>query len=382
MTPAEHVTQMEHTLAGIARLLPLPDYVQDADAVQTFFPAKVASAHYADPAARNYPCHTKAAAWVSCARFALAAPTLPADARQALFGGLQKLAEFWNLTDDFAGILDTLAARARDQAQELQTAQEKAAVHRYGFQFADDAGTVGFALDLQTPAQIVQQGAWLLAQQDIPYATRQKAALTVLTRAEEEWVDLDRDSELGAQLRKEAGIGHCTGADILGLLDSRLSMLEPRSPYTRPLRLLRDKCAADMRRPAAEVRQEAHWTPAKLIEMADLVEQLDKAAGIRYGHLCRPPADHLFGRDLIREQEEAASTFKLASGDVYTAAELQAAALEPLEDCFGRSFVAGLRESGPCRGLALGKRATTLCAEEARLFSRMVSSPEPVAAGA
>src|SRR5271165_2083313 len=105
-------------LVNLAEQYSLPDYVKAADLDSTMLPPPdMPRSAFADPLQRRFPCHTKAATWVSAVTFLTKrAEHHPKTAAQ-IEQRLQRSIDFWGLAGDFQRV-----KQAHDNANAEATA--------------------------------------------------------------------------------------------------------------------------------------------------------------------------------------------------------------------------------------------------------------------
>jgi hypothetical protein len=361
------------TLNAILALFDPPAAVKAADAVRLYGHAGLPPGVYADPACRDYPCHTAEAAWLSAARLCLEPAADPERAEtlkkralaaagvhgpehaEAVAGLYAKAAAFARVDpaaladDDFALVLE--GPQGKERHYRLANANEVKAAQAYLGRYAD-------VFD--------------------PPMRRQAAAKVLAKAARLGLADVAADEGL----RKQAGLGFCAARSAAGLLEGRAEALARlrRGPEARDLLT---KLAAACRE-APELCQDEAFRH----RLEDTLDKVDR--DYRLAGLGLPAA-----RDVLYQStwEKAADFLDAHAGDaggnVWDVRALAGAlAPEDLEELFGKEaaaavYAAGVPGADGLRGLLtkLSRRQADRLAERAayrgvRPVARQPAAPQ------
>jgi len=195
---------------------------------------------------------------------------------------------------------------------------------------------------------------------EFPLSDRQSIAARILTRADETGVELD--TECLEDLRKQAGFGECTSADVRDLLRTREGLLRKEcAPVLQAL----SKTAAETVLPR-EVR----------LKLAAAIDELDRESGLhlQYGERLQRPENVLFGLTPHVIKTALETHIQLADGAVYDKTALHAVTEPALREWLGDSVTDGVCDLQGVDLVKLSEVLPTLPAGDARRFGQLAKS--------
>lgn len=98
--------------ASISRVLELPEFVKEADFSEQIETKDLPAHAFALPWSRQFPIHTKTAAYLSYAYYLSQAKSMPTEECRHCNTGFQKAAEFWSLKGEFKQIEASMSKKA------------------------------------------------------------------------------------------------------------------------------------------------------------------------------------------------------------------------------------------------------------------------------
>jgi hypothetical protein len=310
-------------LAKFAHSYEFPEFVKRAD-IQTEVrsPANVASNAFADATGRKFPCHTKAATWLSHIYF-LTNRTKMASSEAIRTGeGLRKFADYWRITNSVEEVKQRFAKSQEDDLSKLADAD-------FAYVWANEDGAKDRHLPLRNSAEVKAAASWLEEYRDqFIFRDRQVIAEKILGKAAEFGASTGGREEF---LQKQAGQGICNPDEVVHQLQLRVMAVGAPS-MKQEIR----KLAA-----AIEANPSATLGPNELRDLAITVDSVDRGAGITHkyaeGAITRPE-DFLF-KVTYREAEKVATGHcSLTTGSVYACDSFNKLALSDLRAVFGSDF--------------------------------------------
>lgn len=312
-------------LARLAGLYTFPDFVKNAEMTLTQKPEGVEVTVYADTLGRQFPCHTKAACWLSHLYYLEKRAQFGRAHQCRIDEGLRKYAHYWGMVAD----CDKLKGRWEELNKE---ANAKRPDSDYGFVWQGEDGKKERSLPLWTASQVKDAADWLDFYRDArPLRDRRVIATRILEKAAEYGADI---SEHRQSLERQAGMGTCDQAAVS-------AMIEKRAGYART-----GEQATQVRKLAAAVRvaPRPSLDPGRLTDLADTVDAIDRGFGIarqganKYGEALDRPEDVIFAHTFTKTAAEANSNIETTTGLVYAKHDLAKVALDDLEAVFGAEF--------------------------------------------
>lgn len=281
-------------LYGLSQRMDLPAYVKQAAACDTMQPRGLPDRAYADPRKRRFPCHTKAATFLSWMYFLEHRDQLDAKEAESIQNRLLHFSHYWKISSDVARALEKTASQYRyDASQEPDDV----------FGVVLPAGERRYPLRNRDEVQAAAK--WFLKHADSirhewPYPLRASLAERILKRAEDLGESLD-DAQV--PLERCAGLGI---ASIPKLAEQvRWRSYAPCAPKG-PLRKLADQLSPEM----STDRQE-------LTRVAEMLDSVDKHCGLRYGGQLLSPEEACFQVTRSEIEDTQKRAWQLPTGSVW-----------------------------------------------------------------
>lgn len=316
-------THLAKLAATIGNAL-LPAYVKSAE-MESLRPAentKVAS--FADVRHVDYPCHSKAATFLSYADYKLFGHAKLASSAD-LEKRLDHFVDLWQIRQDTNNI-DKLASRMAlglpDDHYAFVSTTEKGAKVR--------TMRISDAAEIKTAVDFLRNNLTYL---NLP--ERQKCAMRILDRRTKLAASLSPDDiEL---LEKQAGVGEPESAGDLVLgLEARARHCKVGHPVI----------ADRFTKIAAQAKQNPIYMPQELLKLATVIEQADSVTGLfgNYTERLPSPNDLVFAVTPTSKTAASNDIFRSPTGRMYHASDLKKIALADLTQLMGGDFTASVRE--------------------------------------
>lgn len=311
----------------LTHLFPPPDFVKQASHEQLCGePDALPRNIYADPAELLYPCHSKAATWMSCCFFADKKSQLPPVKVASVEARLRKSAAFFGITNDVKALWEKMASGARHEETSLPDED-------FALVWQDEGSNeTQRHYPLRNPAEIEKAASWFNKYQgEFDYEDRQQIASKLLEAAERHRVKL-ADSE---RLCRTAGFGICNPQSVADGWKKRATLMTRKSP--------------ELAAAASKQAELVLANPASLadhttrVKMAGLLDQFDRVHGLTQlydaGGLVRPE-ELIFQFTEKQAKDMAAEHIELTTGAIYEKAELEKFAVSDVRDWLGDELAA------------------------------------------
>lgn len=334
-----------------------PAFVKSASYAQLCPDIETLPLHaFGDPSRRLYPCHTKAATWLSAAFFA--------DKQQdcgehvnTIANRIKAAAVRWGIVDEIAALFEKYAEF--HEPEEMLPDDAFALVYR-------DGDTAYRQCPLRNAGEVKTAAAWFDKHRDqFGFRDRYTVAGRILRKLEE----FDTYSEHRESLEKAAGYGYCSNTDVADAWETRAKLANAKYP----------QLAQQASQLAKTVRQQSFGLREHgiRIKLAEHMEQFDHETGLTslYGDGLARPEDVLFMLTQKVASDVASQYVQTTTGKVYEKQAFAGISPQDLDEWLGADFVE------ECGGdeLSIEKLAEvvpTLPRPEAVLFDQLAASLE------
>lgn len=343
------IAAAEHKLAKFSRKYQLPDYVKSASMYETLLPEDLAVTQYADQHNRQFPCHSKAAAWCSVAEYVDTADKLPATRRALISQNLFKLASFWNILEDIT------------QMKPAQT--EKAAAQETEFFVWQDRATGNKSMPIYNSQDVAMAAEWLEKHaSQFPFKVRCGMARNILDAKQHFLASVGQHEDY---LQKAAGYGFCDVKSAHRAIRSRASA------NTDP------QWKEKLTKLAASVKDSPQlaMTPDNLVTLAGI---LDTADGLTRKAVFRSTdslvENELFGITYKTAGELVRDVCQTTSGNTYSKHDLAGLKLAELRELLGDEFADNVQTGLQVDAEKIATVLATAPRDDAELFDRYALS--------
>jgi hypothetical protein len=247
----------------LSRLLEFPDFVKNANTLEADDVAKLPQQVFADPVNRKFPCHTKAATWLSQLYFLESCHNYPTRQSSEVQERINKAAAYFAISD--------MVKEAADLWNEHNTPTQTIADKDYAMVFTRDGETIRH-LPINNAENIKAAAQRLYEKQArYPFDLRQIAARKILHNATEHQAQLP--DEVDEYLYKAAGFGTTTPERAAEKMGLRTLMMPKESGDMR----------IKMAKLTKSVSQMSEIPLGELTKLAEIVDRVDTEFGF-YQH--------------------------------------------------------------------------------------------------
>ena len=342
----------------------LPDYVKEAADASIVGNEALASAIFASPYDRLFPCHTKAATWVSSIFFYTQQSQLGEKTAELVEKRIRAAAKTYGIQDQVA-LIKQAAAKA--------TAHEDTD-DDFGVVDTDEQSGKSIRIfPVRTEKEVEKAARYLESQRDdIPFAYRVKIARKILERAEKFSVDLANI----AFVTKEASLGFTATSRILDLLENRIkiaSLARKQDP----------ELLQDLRQLHSKISKEPAWGHVNdnNVKLACALEEVDEKLGVKNIAEAVPVNAVLFSVSQQEMNKHASETLRLTTGSCFDLGDIKKVPASAFSELFGSSFTdAVVNGTGDIDLEKVAAVVATFPRNDAELFERLLNSHgiEPV----
>lgn len=274
----------------------------------------------ADPIKLKYPCHTKAATWVSAAYFADDFGKLHPDYRRKVGDRITKFAEYHGISEDVKRIFDEKANLIKKASQVpvypddmyLSVTKQNGQIKRAGF--LADAKSVETAAD------------WLISNRDkLPLYKCSDIARKLYKRA----AQLKMDPPHKDSLERLLGFGVNDNESIASLIEKRARM---GMSGNRGLSQTMFQVAQEFRTNPPEIGS------LTMMKAANFVDEFDHRAGLvacRERREIAYPEEIFYKHTINGMRKAASSSLKLQNGHIYDISAMDTLNRHAFQDTFG-----------------------------------------------
>lgn len=255
-----------------------PEFVKTAGHNQLHGDAETLQSHvYAWPLKKLFPCHTKAATWMSTLFYADQRNSVEPATAALIEQNLTKSAEYWQILPDVRALLTKVAEDSKLGLTKLADSD---------FALVWTAGGVKERhYPLRNATEVKTAATWFNQHRDeFNFDDKHLMATRILEKAAEFGCRLD-DREI---LERLAGFGYCAAEAAAQAWEKRANLLRSTLPDYAAEAV---KLASTIRTATFEARDQG-----RRVKMANLMEQFDQQTGLckLYGQGLERPEDVLF----------------------------------------------------------------------------------------
>ena len=331
-------------LARIAKVAPIPEFVKQASLDEVAPDEPPDRSLCADLGDGSLPCHTRAATWMSAARYALDGKHHPIIMRK-----LAAFARMHGIEDEVAAVLNGI--------RKVAVASRSEPFYAY-----EDPDTGLRAFPIPSP-RFVKRACDLFLSEfgNMPFRVRHEVARNILKRAEELGTALEPDHR--AALEKSAALAVSARSFIAAKLRDRARLIRT----TRPDRV---HAIADRLDKLAGAIEDEGMDRDSLVKLAELVDTLDRKLDIT---VFGPVEETFFALSPTAIKEARAHLVKLADGSVLVDEELERLNLRKVAMIFGEDVARSLRDGLRVDVNSARRFAESLPPDQAALFLECIS---------
>lgn len=296
----------------------MPEYVKQAE-LESLDPEvldKLPAQAFADPAYHRYPCHTKAATWVSMGYFLKDYDNIPEAEHNKLLNNFEKFAKYYGMEDEYARLLQETIDMYKKAEQTPVDNSPK---------LTDKGGSIG------NVESICKAASWLVKQRNnLPLAQRSEMASRILKQAEVFNINFPEKESL----EQTAGYGVNEPREVINLMRVRASMTK-NAECSDELNSLADRLSEQRFSPFDRI-----W-----MKVACAIDDFDKMAGLmwyRENGDMPLPEEVVFALPTSVIKEADAATVQLQNGKVYQLSKLAEVSKDKYEEILGSDITSAI----------------------------------------
>lgn len=343
----------------LCKLCPPPDFVKKASADQIMGHDALGPGMYADPASREFPCHTAAATWTSMGLFTLGRSKVHEKRAESIERRIEAAGRHYGIYGQLKQLKSALQKNLQHSENDLED-DEFALVVTW------DDGRKERHYPLRNQAEIGKAASYLMSYaNELVYADRQVMAEKIIKRAAA--ADVEWDDETENFLYRTAGQGTCSSETAARYLLEQARVLKHCKQAAEAIPIM-EKLATLAQRILQEPGL-AH-VPSHLRKMAALVDETHRAFGIRSQVL---PEKILFPITIKEAQALREEHIPTITGKHYAKADLIKLSLNDVRDHLGDEVADAISPDGIFVDMdKLAAVLPTLPRPDAEIFDKLV----------
>lgn len=340
----------------------MPDFVKNA-AISSLEPVTMEDRRcLADKINRRFPCHSKAATYVSYLYYLTQRDHYSQAARKIVEKEFDKYASVWNIQ------LEMDAARElADQQLPSGDLPDEAYAFTFTVKRADGSCKVIRKVPMTNAVEVRRAAEWFAdslpkLREKLTFRKRAEIAERILNRAQEMSAALEEYESL---LCRCAGIGTSAPETIADQLRRRVKLagVEP------PLKVQMEKTAMLLEKTSV-----FRLDPATRMELADTLDRFDHFHQLRdkYGAAIQPPEDVVFGVDVRKLGEFRKAACQLTTGSIYSVEDLSKLRASTVRQWLGDEIADEVARGMNVDGEKMAEVASTFPRPQAEIFEEIL----------
>lgn len=348
-------------LYRLTKLYPLPPFVKSASSTDIYGEDSLETHQFADPASRQYPCHTAAATYISTLFFMDKKAELDPDRVLYIEGRLDDFAFVHGIGERIKNLKEKLAEAASlptqidddDYALVLQASETPSGQKEAYY-------PVRNALEVKKAAEYLKD-----YQAEIPYRLRQRFAEKVLEKADKYGAGL---GDLDDFLQKQAGHGAAASYEVAKLLFDRARLLKRAGKIEYAIKV------GELARTVAE--SQGVKDQDQLVKLACLVDDVDRETGLSRMLLDLPAVEDVFFNLTVKKASQLRQAhLSTTSGNYYKLEDMDGLKLADVRSLMGEDFAEAVSTGGLfVSPEKVAEIVPTLPRNDAELFDRLLTS--------
>jgi hypothetical protein len=349
------------------RLYDFPDFAKKAQLADIIEPETKTARIFADVRTpHQFPCHNKAAAYVSYIYFLEKQSEINPKVRDRIRGRLDKFAEYWGINN----ILEKATTKhASFQAENVGALPDSS----FAFVWVGDDGhgntTQTRRYPMRNDLEVKAAASWF--NQYLPeireqygFLDRQTVANKILDKAAQMHVELPRYEDT---LEKAAGRGWCDPAAAANLIRNRIKVgHRVDQPVAAALEKLAD---------SVEHTPSMFMDPASTANLAETVDQFDRTYHVlnKYSESVPAPEDVFFRATYKEAGEMVKDACTTTTGSVYSTQDFAKISTSDIRNLFGDEMAQEVTTGLKVDPEKLATIVATLPRPDAQLFDRLLT---------
>lgn len=346
-------------LHRLAQQYDFPDYVKQASPTETLRPEGLPAGGYADVVAKEFPCHTKAACFVSHVYFLEHRESIPAARAEKIAQALQRAARRFGVEADLQAAQTVYEQHRKSAAEELPDSS-------FAIVWAGEDGRKDRRYPLRNGPEVKAASAWFAKFRDeFLFHDRCRIANKLLEKAAEHGVRLPDDE--ADMLEKQAGRGVCDPGEAARHLRARARQTHIDGSVRETLQ----KLASDLE--AQPLLAEDLTT---MRHLAATVDEVDRRFNLtyKYGSEFTRPEDFLFVGMFKYAADFVANGCALTTGSVYEKNQFAKLSVATIREHFGDEIAQAVSTGLRVDGEKMATVAPTLPLPDAVTLDRLMRS--------
>lgn len=345
-------------LFRLRKLYQFPDFVKSASVDKNFqIDSTMSPSIFADPVRKQFPCHTKASAWLSYLFYQEKRAEFHPKDRAKIEERFDAQGKYWSLGDEYKRIKTAHDALHKEADAVLPDSA-------YAYVWVAENGTKDRKLPMRSAAEVKHAADWLHQYCDrIAFSDRNTIATRILTKAASFGASLGDKSEF---LERQAGRGVCSPAEVVSMIEDRAKLATDvtlRAHFMKLASVVRDTPRQAL-------------TPDMMIKLAGTIDTLDRGMNLvgKYSPGLPRAEDVLFKATFTKVASERAHLVPTTSGKVYDKQGFQKLALADVEALFGTDFADRVKDrTGSVDPEKMAEEVATLPRPDAELLDGLLS---------
>lgn len=312
------------TLFKISKLVDIPEFVKNAESDDPATIKELKQSVFADPVNRKFPCHTKAATWLSQLYFLDNRHKYPTRRAHEVQGRISKAAAFF-------AVDNSIKKAAARWSEHQNTAQELSSTD---YAIVTDAHR---ALPINNPENIKAAAKTLSEKRaNFPFEMRHLAARRILHAAREQQVQIPQLTD--EYLHKAAGFGTTLPERAAEKLSLRILMMPKTASDERLTGAKLAKTVANME----EIPN------AELVKLANIVDRIDAEFGLHkhYAEGVDTPEEIFFELTTRKAAAVRNDFVQLTTGTVFPLSEFEKLPVSKIASSLGADFLKAITSDG------------------------------------
>lgn len=349
-------------LYRLSKLYTLPAFVKKASSTDIYGVDELETHQYADPATRQFPCHTAASTYISTLFFMDKRAELDTSKAEYMDNRLDDFAFVHGITDTIKGLRDKLATITK-------SASADASEDDFALLLSKDESDTGKAekyYPLRNALEVKKAAEYLSEYKaELPYKYRQRMAEKILEKADVYGAGL---GDLDDFLHKQAGHGAAAAEEIAKMLFSRAKLMKRAKKVEYGIKM------AEIARSVLD--NNGVHDQDKLVKLACLVDDADRESGLNRYLLDLPAVEDIFFNITEKKASQLRSEhFATTSGNTYKLADTDKLKLAEVKALMGSDFAEAISTGGLfVSPEKLAEIAPTLPRGDATLFDKMLAT--------
>lgn len=311
-------------LKKYVQLYDMPEFAKSASYEDIASPEEPNANLYADTRQPyQFPCHTKAATYISYIYFLENKDQLTKEAQTRIQSRLDKLADFHGIRNFINSAAEKCASLQREDLSDSD----------FALVWVTD-GNVSRHYPLRNAGEVKAAAAWFSDRLDeirseYVWEDRSTIATKILDKAAEYGADISNERDI---LEKSAGLGVCDPKKARVHIHNRALLTDRRHPE---LKQAMEKLASMIDRP------DTLLDPSTTHKMAQLIDHFDRHNGLvgKYTDKIPAPEDVLFSASMSKVASAKNELCALTTGSVYDRRDFSKLPIDLVKSAFGEEIL-------------------------------------------